>query len=108
MQYHGYAGDLLKLFVKGVAEVYTREDIVYNIHGLLHLADDVGKFGNLENFSSFPFENKLKDVKRLVRKPNFPLQQVARRLSEREHFISKLVKKDPRQYVFCYEQRSCS
>lgn len=33
-------------------------------------------------YSAYPFENKLKEIKRLVRKPTLPLQQVARRLIE--------------------------
>jgi hypothetical protein len=103
LQYHGYAGDLLKLFVKGMTELYGRDHIVYNIHGLIHLASDVERFGNLENFSSFPFENKLKNIKKLVRKPHIPLQQVALRLGEHEHFIPELVKTDERPYIFCHE-----
>src|SRR6218665_1651587 len=52
-----YAENLLRLFVQGVAELYGKEELVYNIHGLLHIAADAD---TLENFSSFPFENKLK------------------------------------------------
>jgi len=37
--------------------------MVYNVHGLMHLADDVRVFGALDNFSVFPFENKLKSQK---------------------------------------------
>jgi len=51
-----YADVLLRLFVQGVAELNGKEDLVYNIQGLLHIADDAQPFGTLENFSSFPFE----------------------------------------------------
>jgi len=80
-----YAASLLILFVKGVEEMYGRAEMVYNIHGLTHIAQDVNKFGPLEHFSAFKFENKLKSIKRLVRKPQLPLQQVIRRLSEIEN-----------------------
>ena len=84
LRYCDYAESLLKLFVSNIAKIYGKDMLVYNIHGLLHLADDVRRYGPLENFSAFPFENKLKDVKKLVRKPNNPLQQVIRRLSEHQ------------------------
>jgi len=83
-QFNSYASDLLQAFVQGVADLYGKTEIVYNIHGLLHLSADAEKYGCLENFSSFPFENKLKAIKRLVRKPSLPLQQVASRLTEYE------------------------
>lgn len=61
-----YADGLMKAFVKGVAEIYGKNYVVYNIHGLLHIAGDAERFGCLENFSSFCFENKLKEIKREV------------------------------------------
>lgn len=79
-----YANGLLQTFVRGVPELYGRKCVVYNIHGLLHLASDCERFGCLENFSAFCFENKLKSIKRLVRKASLPLQQIARRLVELE------------------------
>lgn len=88
-----YADGLLKTFVRGFAELYGKTEVVYNVHGLLHLASDAQKFGCLENFSSFCFENKLKEIKKLVRKAHLPLQQIALRLAEREHASFRLVKK---------------
>lgn len=79
-----YADGLLKAFVRGVAELYGKKVVVYNIHGLLHIANDAKHYGCLENFSSFCYENQLKDIKKLVRKRNLPLQQIARRLVECE------------------------
>ena len=60
--------------------------LVYNVHGLVHLAEDARRFGCLDNISAFPFENVLGKLKRMVRKPSFPLQQIIRRLHEKsEH-----------------------
>ena len=56
--------------------------LVYNIHGLVHLANDVRKFGSLDNVSSFPFENFLQSLKKMVRKPTCPLPQIVKRMSE--------------------------
>ena len=56
----------------------------YNIHNLIHLRDDVRKFGPLDAFSAFPFENHLQTIKHLLRKHDKPLPQVIRRLLEIE------------------------
>ena len=53
---------------------------------LIRLAGDVRRFGTLDNFSAFPFENALKRIKKLVRKPNLPLQQLTNRLFEKQQF----------------------
>ena len=44
------------------------------IYTLVHLADDASQFRTLENISSFPYENFLHKLKRLVRKLECPLQ----------------------------------
>ena len=76
-----YANDQLLLFVQQWGKFYGT-DIVYNVHSLTHLAGDVMMFGPLDDFSAFPFENFLGKLKKLLRKPKFPLAQVIRRLSE--------------------------
>ena len=80
--YRQYAKQLLRNFVIEVGSLYGKGQYVYNIHGLVHLADDVSRYGHLDMFSAFPFESYLGKIKRLIRKPNFPLQQVIRRFSE--------------------------
>lgn len=55
---------------------------MYNVHGLVHIAEDVKLFGPLDAYSAFPFENFLSRLKRLVSSPRYPLQQVIKRLSE--------------------------
>lgn len=83
--YRVYAGDLLRLFVQQFGQFYGQDMIVYNVHGLTHLAEDAGNFGLLDNYSSFPFESFLGGLKKLVRKPNLALQQAIRRISERHN-----------------------
>jgi len=73
-----YAKQLLVVFVENMKALYGKEMIVYNVDGLIHLADDARNFGPLDNFSSFPFDNTLKVIKKLIHKPNFPLQQLAK------------------------------
>lgn len=89
------ANDLLKIFVSHCEKIYGKEYTIYNVHVLLHLAEDVCSFGPLDEISSFPFENYLGQLKKLVRSPTKPLEQACRRLVEinlspRDNFTQKL------------------
>lgn len=53
------AESLLKGFVKSFSFLYGRELISHNIHGLIHVPDDVRRLGSLDNYSAFPYENHL-------------------------------------------------
>lgn len=72
----------LTAFVKHFEKLYGTRHLVYNVHNLIHLTDDVHLYGTLDKFSAFPFENYLGKLKKLLRKPNSPLTQVANRISE--------------------------
>ena len=80
--FSGYAHELLKVFVGHFYQIYGNDMAVYNVHALVHLAKDADNFGSLEKVSAFLYENFLGRLKRLIRKPSFPLEQVIRRLSE--------------------------
>ncbi len=82
--YADYAESLLKLYVTTGAQLYGAKYVTFNVHNLIHLANDVRKHGSLDDFSAFPFENKLQKLKNLLRKSGKPLQQVVRRLQEIE------------------------
>jgi hypothetical protein len=58
--------------------------VVYNVHCLVHLVEDAQRYGSLDNVSGFPFENFLGSLIQLVRKPDWPLEQVVRRILERK------------------------
>ena len=87
----------------------------YNLHATVHLADDAKRYGPLDNVASFVFENYLGKLKKMVRKPQAPLQQVVRRLSERcnttnsvsvdilqkEHFAGPV----PSHFCFCKQYK---
>jgi len=63
-------------------ELYGLEFVVYNVHLLTHICDDVEIYGSLDEYSSFPFESYLGHLKKLIRSPTNPLQQIHRRLHE--------------------------
>lgn len=76
------ASSLANEFVEKIPQLYYKEFVVFNVHSLTHLADDVQLHGALDNFSAFPFENFMQIIKRMLRSKNAPLAQVVRRLSE--------------------------
>ncbi|XP_013886300.1 uncharacterized protein LOC106534268 [Austrofundulus limnaeus] len=77
-----YAQTLLRSFVNHFGEIYGKDQLVYNVHSLVHLPEEVQRHGCLDSFSAFPYESYLHKLKKLVRKPEFPLAQIIRRLSE--------------------------
>lgn len=83
----------LTKFVKTAPKHYGSEILTYNMHSLLHLQEDVKNLGPLDTFCAFPFENYLQELKRMLSKPNQPLQQVCKRTFERKHITSKCHKK---------------
>lgn len=77
-----YAKQLLDYFVMSFQQIYGKHLVSHNVHGLLHLCDDYNYYGPLDNCSSFLFENYMKELKSLVKKPDKLLQQVVNRYSE--------------------------
>lgn len=84
-------------------------------HNLIHLADDVVKFGHLDSFSSFSFESFLYQIKRQLKNGKKPLEQLHNRIVERakykksfdEHNFSKpqlaqynYIKSDKKKLVY--------
>ena len=83
--YLNYARELLKSFVRDAKHIYGKEFNVFNVHGLIHIADDVEYFNApLDDISSFPYENHLGKLKRLVRQYKNPILQVMKRIYEEE------------------------
>jgi len=77
-----YAEGLLNFYVRSFKQLYGSAYVSHNIHGLTHLADDVRRFGHLDKFSTFKYENYMQFLIKLVRKGEKPLQQLSRRYSE--------------------------
>jgi len=82
--YCDFARKLLIRFVEHCLSAYGQNFVVYNVHNLIHLPDDVRRYGPLDNISCFPFENNLHSIKKMVRSPFMPLQQVVNRVSEQQ------------------------
>lgn len=82
------ADSYLKAFVKHSSKIYGKHFLIHNVYMLSHLSDDVKKYGVLDEFSAFPFENFLGKLKHLVKSPHRPLQQICNRISEIQQFNS--------------------
>nr|CAI5841124.1 unnamed protein product [Callosobruchus analis] len=88
-----YAQGLLKHFVQYFQIIYGKDKMSHNVHNLLHIKEDVRKFGALDNFSAFRFENYMAKIKRTLRKSEKPLQQLYNRYAEIEASLYESKKK---------------
>lgn len=69
-------------YVSQSSVLYDKYYISYNVHSLIHVHEDVVKYGPLETYSCFPFENMLGKLKRCIRGTKHPLAQIKNRLLE--------------------------
>lgn len=88
------AKELLKYFVEHYKDFYGLDYLTSNVHNLLHVVEEVERFGPLQTFSAYPFENKLYLIKKLLRSGEKPLSQVAKRLSENIHRQGDALRKE--------------
>lgn len=82
--YLNYAEELLNHYVKSFKILYGVYNVSHNVHGLIHLCDDVRIHGTLDLFSAFKYENFLQEIKKVIRKADKPLQQLHRRYVEKD------------------------
>lgn len=85
-----YVQDMIQFFIKTFMKLYKVQNVSHNVHNLIHLVNDVRKFGSLDNFSAFKFENYMQVLKKYLRKADKPLEQIVRRYIEEEINLSTL------------------
>ena len=61
----------------------------HHVHNLLHLPSEVKEFGALDVFSAFQFESYINSLKKLIRKGDKPLRQIAKRLHKLNFCINR-------------------
>lgn len=76
------ASILLKTFVQHSEHLYNSEFVIYNVHNLIHLPENVSTYGELDNFAAFPFENFLGYLLRLVKSTKRLLIEICNKLEE--------------------------
>lgn len=75
---------LFRSFTERFGEIYGEENKTYSIHSLIHVVDDVERFGVFDTYSAFPGESNLGFLKNLLHGGYLPLQQVIKRIAERD------------------------
>ena len=94
MELFEYTKQLLHWFVDAAPNIYGKTFVVYNVHNLIHLHEDVeNNQCGLESLSAFLFENFLHRIKRMVRKSHQPLSQIAKRVQEIQESNFSLISK---------------
>lgn len=78
------ANELLNDFVLDFSVLYGEHTITFNLHNLIHVAEDVLNFGHFDSYSAFKFENYMQVLKKRVRKGSQPLKQLVNRIREEE------------------------
>ncbi|EZA48537.1 hypothetical protein X777_13718 [Ooceraea biroi] len=78
-----FAHTALSIFVNRAEDIYGPEFLSYITHCLLHLVDDVRRFGSLNELSMFPYENNMTYFRKVCRKPHQHLQQIINRRFEK-------------------------
>lgn len=84
VQNNELARNLLTDFVTEFSQLYGEHTITFNVHNMIHVADDVLQFGNFDNYSAFKFENYMQVLKKRVRKGSQPLKQLVNRIKEED------------------------
>ena len=92
-----YARNLTQYFVANAKHVFGETFSVYNVHSLIHLADDVEHFNcSLNQLSAFPFENFLQQIKKCIKSAHNPIAQVCCRLAS-----PRILIKSGKKYKIC-------
>ncbi|KAB0804911.1 hypothetical protein PPYR_01881 [Photinus pyralis] len=86
LEYNEYAKQLLKYFVENFDLLYGPEYIGHNVHNLIHIPNDAVRFGVLDNFSAFKFENHMSEIKNMLKTSNRPLEQFINRTFEKRAY----------------------
>lgn len=79
-----YAQELVEHFILSFGLIYGTHNVSSNVHQVVHLISFVKKYGPIQHFSAYIYENHMQTFKRMMRKPNQPLQQIIRRCAETE------------------------
>jgi hypothetical protein len=87
VRWNTLAQRLIERFIESAEILYGKTFLIYNVHALSHITDDALSYGSLDNFSAFPFENFMQVLKRFIRSKNNYLEQVVKRVLEREEWV---------------------
>lgn len=81
-EYLPKAREMFNEYIEDQILLYGEHSLTSVVHYLIHVVDDVERFGSLNGISTYEFENHLGFIKSKVKNFNKPLEQTARRLIE--------------------------
>ncbi|KAA3672564.1 uncharacterized protein DEA37_0010619 [Paragonimus westermani] len=93
-----YGNSCPRKFVHEFSHIYRAGEMTYNVHSLIHLADDVGHHDQLDRFSAFPFESCIHHIERMLHSTCNPVAQLYRRWNK-ERTVVKMIKADQSLHV---------
>jgi hypothetical protein len=89
LKYHAVAESFCHAFVVNTRQIFGNRFVVMMVHLFQHVARETRRFGPLETFSAFRFENTLKTLKERTRSTKNPLHNITEKLKMRATFVSK-------------------
>lgn len=101
--YASQINDFACQFISRCHDIWGPSFIVYNVHSLRHLASEIARHGSLDNFSCFWAENFLRFVKEQIKGSNFVLQQIVKRVYEKDVCLGHL-KSLPCDDIFSHQK----
>ena len=84
------AEQFLKQFVVGMNCIYGAEQMPYNVHAVMHLAQEARLHGNLNEVNAFPFESHLGRMRKQLRRSAYTLPQMVKREREYQHVKQRI------------------
>lgn len=78
----GAARELITQFVDEYDDVIGKKHFTFYSHCLLHIPDDVEKYGPLYSLSAYKYENHMRLIKRLLRRKHGHIKQFFNRVDE--------------------------
>ena len=88
-----FADRCLRYYVAHFEDIYGEHHIVYNVHSLIHLAEECFAHGNLELFSAFIFESYLGYLKSLLKGKHRELSELGNKVVALRSFKHTEIKK---------------
>ena len=83
--------------------------VSYNVHALIHIADDLEHYeSSLNGIMAFQLENHLRGLKKSVKIAQNPISQVAKRIAEMEKSKCRRTPKTIHVYFSKKKKDNCS
>ena len=89
LQYNAFAKSLITCFLDTCVASFGKHFMTLATHYLSHLPAECVKFGPIDSFSCFKYENVLKSLKKRCRSFKKPLKSLSNQLRIKSTFISK-------------------